>query len=505
MPTSKRGPVALGAVGAVAGLLVAATLIIVLTTPATSSCRPSGARSPPAQSPVQHVFLIIKENHAFENYFGTVPGSAGSPPNGTFPATLGAAPTLRPFHLTNASSPDLPHDHVTDLVDLDGGRNDLFVAQAATEGYRDPHTAIGYYNASQIPDYFTYAANYRLADHFFTGVLGPTLPNRLFDLGLTETNWTTDFAPTAPYVAGPTLPGQLQQAGVSWSYFNSGPGTEVIPKLVPQIASDPCLVARLLPMNDFLTTIRSAHPPNVTWIDTSNDLVYGEHPPANVTLGDEWTVSVVNSIFESAIGSSSVVFLFYDENGGYWDPVAPPKLGPLGDGFRVPLLVLSPWTRGGGLIHAPLDPAAILGFIDQNWNLTPLDARVAASPNLMPIFNFSAPPGAPVILPTPVNLVDGFGAGYSLPLRDGARAGEVQGLYAVPTMRSNEEIGRIGSPARANDRESPGPPRRSGQFPPGARLSSIKKWSPRPWNGQRRPTARSHPASRSKRRENFSA
>lgn len=504
MPERRHGSPALGAVGAAVGLLAAATLVVVLTLPTTASCARSGLRAPAARSPIQHIFLIIKENHAFENYFGTFPGADGDPPNGTFPATLGASPTLRPFHLANASSPDLPHDRVTDQVELDGGRNDLFVAQAATEGYRDPHTAIGYYNGSQIPDYFTCAEQYRLADHFFTGVLGPTLPNRLFDLGLTETNWTTDFPPSAPYVEGPTMPAQLDQAGLSWAYFNSGPGTEIIPEFVPQIASDPCLVARLLPMSSFLGSIRGTEPPNVTWIDTSNDLVYGEHPPANVTLGDEWTVAVVNSIFQSPIGASSVVFLFYDENGGYWDPVAPPKLGPLGDGFRVPLLVLSPWTRGGALIHTPLDPAAVLELIDQNWNLTPLDARLAAAPSLLPIFNFSAT-APPVILPTPVGIPQ---ITHPAPSTAPGHVGE----HNFGAWRPGP-LGRAANPAHAlsttrSVRPRPAVPRiqcRRAQPATLRRRSSIRKWSPSALSGHRRPAARSHPARRSKWRENFSA
>jgi phospholipase C len=479
-PPDRWGHRRVGAVLACAVISLAGLGIASFLAPMAPSCESTAPPPPAARSPVQHLFLIIKENHAFENYFGDLPGVLGYPPNGSFPLKAGNSNfSVAPFPLGFSSPLDLPHDHVSDLVDADGGRNDLFVAEAAAEGYPQPQDAVGYYTAQQIPAYYAYASAYRLADRFFTGVLGPTVPNRLFDIGLTHSSWLTDAAPPASAVSGRTVLEQLSAAGVSWRYLHSGPGNEVAPLLLPQIADDPCLAVDVQPFGTFDLPLTPGAAPNVTIIDTSNDLVYGEHPPGNVTLGEEWTVAVVNRIFESPIGSHSAVLIYYDENGGFWDPVTPPAEGPFGDGFRVPLLVLSPWSSGGAPIDQMLDPASILQFIDTNWGLQPLNERVAAADPLGPAFDFAGAARPPLILPTPVNLDNasygsliggnpGSDAHARGPIPAGpnaARAGrpiESRGP-SVPTVH-RRPLGRVTGQARRRRRR---PSSRSGRWPHG--------------------------------------
>ncbi len=371
---------------------------------ATPMCPQPLLTMPGALSPIQHVFFLIKENHAFENYFGTLPGVAGYPPNGSFPARLGGSGTVRPFPLNGTSTPDLPHDRGADLVDLNGGRNDLFVAEAAIRGYAEPSDAVGFYTASQIPAYFEYAQSYTLADHFFSGVLGPTLPNRIFDLAGTSGAWTSDSVPPLQAVDFPTILNQLSVAGLPWFYDYAGARAGLTPLLLPQVAGDPCLVRAIQPLGNLTAQLNGPSPPAFAVIDGSHDLQYSEHPPANVTLGEAWTVSVVNAIFASPVGPSSAVFLFWDENGGFWDPISPPVTSPIGDGFRVPLLVLSAWTPAGLINHERLDPASLLRFVDDNWGLGYLDPEIGAAPVLSGFFDFHQAARAPTILPSPVTL-----------------------------------------------------------------------------------------------------
>lgn len=419
---SSRRTAALLAVVVVAVVVVAtaAGVLLLPVTPAPPPC-PLPGSAPTARSPIQHVFFLIKENHAFENYFGDLPGVIGYPPNGTFPAAFGSNATVSPFPLGVDSTPDLPHDRASELVDLDGGRNDRFVAEAAADGYSDAKDAVGYYTASQIPDYYAYAHYYTLDDMFFSGILGPTLPNRLFDLGLTGTNWTSDLPPSASAVSGPTFPGQLAAAGLPWDYFYSGSSFALPTTFVPQIAGNACLSSHVLPVGDLHAALAGTDPPAFAYIDPENDPLYSEHPPTNVTLGEEWTAAVVNEIFESPIGNTSAVFLFYDEAGGFWDPVAPPTEPPLGDGFRVPLLVLSPWSAAGAITHAVNDPANLLHWVEANWGLSPLNGRIGAAPAPTTLFNFSAPARAPLILPTPVSLAPIGGIAHAASHRNGPR------------------------------------------------------------------------------------
>ncbi len=112
----------------------------------------------------------------------------------------------------------------------------------------------------------------------------------------------------------------------------------------------------------------------------------------------------MNTIFESPIANSSAVLIFYDENGGYWDTVPPPMTSTGRDGFRVPFLALSPYTPADRICSTPIDPAAVLRFIDANWGLPYLNARVATAGNLSCYFDFSQAPRPPVIAPTGVSL-----------------------------------------------------------------------------------------------------
>lgn len=403
--SDKRTP-ALGsalAAGATIALAIALGTSLWGSAP-TVGCYPQAVAPPASRSPIQHLFIIIKENHAFENYFGTLPGVFGNPPNATLPTNLSGSASIHPFPLGGSSTPDLPHDRAADLVDYNGGLNNLFVAEAAARGYVGASDAAGYYTETQIPGYFAYARSYALGDQFFSGVLGPTLPNRIFDLAATNGNWTSDDPPPPSSVDFPTILNQLSSAGVPWYYDYTGSAQKLTPLLLPRVAADPCMVGRIQPISALTSQLAASAPASVTFIDASHDRATSEHPPANVTYGEEWTVSVVNAIARSPVGPASAVVLLWDENGGFWDPVPPPVRPGQGDGFRVPFLVLSPWTPAGRIVHDVLDPASILRFVDDNWGQSYLNDRVANAASLRAFFDFQNGSRPWVQIPTPIML-----------------------------------------------------------------------------------------------------
>lgn len=434
-----------GAVALTLAVVVAA--MAVQPVPGVSGCAVPTQTPNPTGSPIRHIFFLIKENHALENYFGTLPGVDGYPPNGSFRTNFSGNATISPYPLTGTSTGDLPHDRDSYLASVDGGKMDDFVAEANADGFTNANQAVGYYTEAQLPDYFAYARNYTLDDHFFVGVLGPTLPNRLFDLGLTNSTWSTDFPPPPAAVAGPTLLGQLAAAGIPWAYYYSGPSLGLAPLFLPAVLANHCLAAQIQPMSGLAAALQSPDPPAFAWIDPSNDMAVSEHPPGNVTLGEEWTVAVLNEIFTSPIADSSAVFLFYDEGGGFWDPVAPPSEPPLGDGSRVPLLVISPYSPQGWIDHQALDPANLLHLVDQTLGLPPLNSRVAAAPVPSGLFNGSSSPRPPLLLPTPLVLPGADG-----PALVGAVAGPPGApvaATAVPLLaRSSVQCGTTGRPTR---------------------------------------------------------
>ncbi|MCI4337156.1 MAG: hypothetical protein L3K17_08230, partial [Thermoplasmata archaeon] len=399
---------------------------------------------PAARSPIQHLFVLIKENHAFENYFGDLAGVEGSPPNGSFPVVLGSNATVSPFPLVGDSTPDLPHDHGSEIVDEDNGRNDQFVAEAAAEGYPDPAVAVGYYTGSQIPQYYAYAHAYALGDEFFSGYLGPTDPNRDFDLAGSTVDQTNNTQPPEGGLAAPTILDQMTSAGISWAYDYLGTETGITPLEFSGVARNYCESARVLPFSSFPGQLASPNPPAVTFIDPSHDDGgnFSEHPPDNVSLGAEWTAAVVNAILSSSIGPSSAILLFYDEAGGFWDPITPPVIDGSPDGFRVPFQVISDYTPGGLIVHQVMDPGSVLHFIDTNWNLPALNARVGEGAALSPFFDFAAPPRPPLILATPINLsTNGSGRSTEGGNDNALVRTPVEPLYVDAVWRDGVQVG----------------------------------------------------------------
>ncbi|MCI4317454.1 MAG: hypothetical protein L3J96_02860, partial [Thermoplasmata archaeon] len=159
----------------------------------------------------------------------------------------------------------------------------------------------------------------------------------------------------------------------------------------------PCLERDLL-VDQLGRLVSSASPPAVTYIDPSRNDTLSEHPPGNVSVGADWSAGILDTIFSSPIANSSAVFLFYDENGGFWDPVSPPVRTATGDGFRVPLLVLSAFTPRGSIDHQTLDPSALLRFVDDDFGLPYLNSAVRAAPTLSGFFDFGAPARAPLLI-----------------------------------------------------------------------------------------------------------
>ena len=395
--------------GTVAGLALVAILLVVATQPpgapsTTAACDSLAPGQIDTTTPIQHLFVIIKENHGFDNYFATLPGVVGNPPSGTLPIAWGSSQTIQPFALSGTSTPSLPNSAYDYRADWNGGAMNGFVAEANLSGASLPADAAGYYTAEQVGPYFAYAENYSVGDEFFTGVLGPTYPNRIFDLGATQLDgWNNDTPPPANVTLEPTVLDQLDAARIPWAYDYAGVPGFLAPTEFPTLNTTECARERIDPIASLAVQLSGPSPPAVTVVDPSNLGTYSEHPPSNVTQGAFWTADVVNTILESPVAATSAILIFYDEDGGYWDPVAPPMTSTGMDGFRVPFIAISPWTPAGTVCSGVLDPAAVVRFIDQNWGLPTLNARIGAAGSLGCFFNFSMSPRSPLILPTNVS------------------------------------------------------------------------------------------------------
>lgn len=371
-------------IGIVGFVLLAGVLPVLL-----GSLGSGPAVTPPgARTPVQHVVEIMMENHGFDNLFGTFPGAIGFPPNASVPN--GSGGSVHPYWIEGNSTVDLPHDRGSELADLDGGRMDGFVESMERFDPAHPNTPMGFYNSTQVPELWGLARDYVLCDMYFAPVLGPTIPNRLYALAGDSAGITSDSWPNGG-VALRTIFDQLSSVGLSWTYYYVPSSYAPIPLQVYPLRTIPSEARDVVPVSGFENALKEGQLANVTFFDPSASSIFSMHPPQSVTVGEQWALSIVRAIQASPFWNSTAIFLTFDEGGGFYDSVVPPVVDPLGDGFRVPMLVISPFTQHGGIDSEVFDHTSVLHFIDDNWGLPALNARVAKANDIGSTLHFGPP------------------------------------------------------------------------------------------------------------------
>ncbi|MDV3277491.1 MAG: hypothetical protein LYZ69_03370 [Nitrososphaerales archaeon] len=319
--------------------------------------------------PIKHVVVMMVENHTFDNLFGTFPGANG---------VTNDTPAARAKVFTMTSSAhDLCHTVACLTADYDGGRMD---------GWTDPE-AFGTYARAPISYFWDLAQNYTLLDNYFSGFLGSSLPNHIVAIAGWNYNDTRSQSHYDGLPLTKTIFDLLNAKNVSWAYYTGYccifSGFNPLP-----------LSPHNLPMKStlfFLDDLAKGGLPSVAYVMPPTDELSG-HPPYNITTGMEWVKSIITGIQRSSSWNSTAILLTWDEGGGYFDHVAPPN-----DtfGFRVPMIVVSPYARHGFVDHTFASHASIPSFIEKVFGL-PCMATDCHSSNLMEAFSFqqsgSSPP-----------------------------------------------------------------------------------------------------------------
>ena len=382
---------------------------------------------PPGFQKIQHIVFIIKENRSFDHYFGLFPGADG--------AAWGRTSTGEIVPLRQAPDqvlPDPSHAAEAAYLAYDHGRMDRFdlVPGAVSLGVDNAYTAM---RPQDIPNYWAYARRFTLDDHFFSTIMGPSLPNHLVTIagqsgGITnnpifvnspsynDTSWGCDAPPgttattvsptgqpgrTFPCLNVTTLADRLNAKGIAWRYYaplqhQAGYIWSTF-DAIRHIRYGPQWRTNVVPWSLFPTQVARGHLAPVTWLVT--DAAHSEHPPASTCLGEDATVQEVNAIMRSPFWRSTAIVVTWDDFGGFYDHVAPPQVNHLGLGPRVPTIIISPYARRGYVDHTPYDFTSLLRFVEERFGLAPLTARDAQGPNLANSFAITAPPRAPFIAP----------------------------------------------------------------------------------------------------------
>lgn len=349
--------------------------------------------------PLDHIVVIMQENHSFDNYFGKLnkPKFYGSEIDGVTdelsnPDWFGRS--VRMHHETQTSVLDTFHDWNSEHFLWNKGKNNNFVK---LNGER----SMGYYEETELGFYYELANKYAVADRYFCSVLGPTFPNRFFLIaGTAFGHISNDYPKNADDFNQKTIFDTLDEYGVSWRYYADWDGyLKLFGKLYKKDRS------KIAKLSDYETDLANGTLPHVVFLESKDD-VEDEHPPANIQKGQAWVEARVKALMASSAWESSALFLTYDENGGLFDHVPPPEAcapdstvpqlnseaesgGYDRYGFRVPFVAVSPYVKSHFVSHQVYDHTSILKFIETKFNLPALTERDANANDLTDLFDFS--------------------------------------------------------------------------------------------------------------------
>ncbi|HVA08988.1 MAG TPA: alkaline phosphatase family protein [Acidimicrobiales bacterium] len=422
-----KGGLALGAAG-VAGTGLSSSAGAALER-AMSVTAPSNA----TLRDIKHVVILMQENRSFDHYFGTMSGVRGfSDPgvrvNDIFGTDFSvfkqfgykpgggvdSGSYMVPFHLDQRfpneqgeCTNDITHEWGAQHHSWNRGKMDSWVqAHLAGDGVPNFASSMGYFTRADIPFYYALADAFTICDHYFCSVLGPTDPNRTMALtGTIDPDGSLGGPVLITQVQGrpkqygkfgwETMPERLLDAGVSFKVYNDPTGLALFSPLPyfkaytdPTSTRGAALIEKAIapsyPAN-LLADVQTGQLPQVSWIH--GPVTQCEHPATAPQWGENFVQTVLNILTSNPeVWAQTLFILHYDENGGFFDHVAPPTppkgtegefltmhplpadasgmAGPVGLGFRVPCFVISPFSAGGHVSSEVFDHTSTLRLIE---------------------------------------------------------------------------------------------------------------------------------------------
>lgn len=414
----------------------------------------------------------MQENRSFDEYFGTYPGADGIPrAGGRFSICMPnpGGPCVPPFHNPQDRNLGGPHTNISYRQDLNDGALDGFLA-ARKKGlgacFDDPHApacaptggpsdVMGYHDAREIPNYWSYAKNFVLQDHMFEPTASWSAPSHLFEVSgwsakcvthdplscrndpaVSSDNILYNRSPATtskrPIYAWTDLTWLLHKNNVSWRYYVAE-GTEpdcedaaMVCHPVKQLIGTPQIwnplpyfdtvhqdnqVGNIQTISHLDSAAKAGTLPQVSWVAPNG--TNSEHPPALVSTGQAFTTQLINSLMKGPEWNSTAIFLAWDDWGGFYDHVVPPKVDVNGFGFRVPAMVISPYAKKGYIDHQTHSFDNYLQFIEDDFlKQSRIDPHTDGRPDLRPEtreanpiiggltsdFDFSQTPRQPIVL-----------------------------------------------------------------------------------------------------------
>jgi phospholipase C len=372
------------------------------------------------------IVIVMMENHSYDNLLGMLGrgdgftlGSDGKPTaTNPWPIRSAIPPPFRHAQLRAFPMPTPCQLPAHPFNTWDAGHESY--AQGNMSRFvtsQSGPVSMGYYDKSLLPFVNSLADTFPVCDRYFSSVMAQTYPNRRFLMGGTSLGLITDTL-NADHPPNGTIFEALNTYGISWrNYYSDLPSALIWTYL----ASDHAITSNLVHISQFFADAAAGTLPAVSLVDP-NFGTSSEENPQDVQFGDQFLAQVVDAVLQSPQWHQTLLVWNYDESGGYYDHVppprtvspdsVPPKLGPNDRpgsfgrlGFRVPAGVVSPFARPNYVSHVVHDHTSVLKLVETKWNLPALTRRDAHADALLDCVDFVDPPAflTPPTLASPID------------------------------------------------------------------------------------------------------
>ena len=403
--------VALGACSSSKSSTSAGPTSVSRSTTTTTKLRRVGERPDPSKPvgtdlipQIEHVVVLMMENHSYDNYFGLLGrgdgltvDKSGRPTESNKDAN---GNDVRMFRMANTCQlSKQPSQQWNDmLTQWNDGAMDGFVKSSSGP------VAMGYWTGDDIPFYTSMAKTFPVCDRWFASCFGQTYPNRRFLFAGTSMGTIHTIAEADPIVPpNGTIVDALNTNNITWiEYFSNAPSLALF---LPVFAHNQ---EKTTKMDQYFTDVAAGNLPQVSFLEPDFDK-QSEENPQDISVGESFAAKVIDATMNGPLWPKTLLIWTYDEHGGYYDHVSPPaavapdnippRLKP-GDkpfnfaryGFRVPAAIISPYAKKDYVSHVVHDHTSVLSFIEHKWNLPALTNRDGAADNLLDSLDLEGKP-----------------------------------------------------------------------------------------------------------------
>ena len=357
---------------------------------------------------IQHIVMLMMENHSFDNLFGMLGRGDGFTldcnglPTASNPYGDGRIQMAFEMPTTCQLSGKPSQEWAASHQQYADGALDGFVQSASGP------VAMGYWTGKSLPFTYALASTFPIGDRFFCSLLGQTDPNRRFLIagtaaGMTDDSGVSDLSYLLP--GNGTIFDTLGAYGITWRDYCANFPLGATAELYPY--DDLANLVNKRTLDDFFSDAAAGTLPGFCIVDP-NFSTQSQENPQDIVVGEQLLAQVVNAVGASPAWGNTLLIINYDEHGGYYDHVPPPAalapdlIPPLVQpgqelyegyqryGFRVPSVMVSPYAKRNYVSHQVYDHTSILALIERKWNLPALTYRDANANDLTDFLDLEA-------------------------------------------------------------------------------------------------------------------